>query len=73
MPGNDAFEVEGRIVEVYGNRTCLVGLPNGHQFTGFVTGRHQAAVGILQPGHRVRARLSPYDLSAGRIVDRIRD
>jgi len=71
MPGVDAFKVEGSVIAVYPNRTCLVGLANGHRLLGFVTGRNLATVGCLEPGHRVRLQLSPFDLSVGRILEKV--
>lgn len=71
MPGIDAFEVEGTVVEVHANRTFRVRLANGHCLTGFITSRHREVIGALEVGHRVRVRLSAYDLSVGRIFDRV--
>lgn len=68
MAGEDAFEVEGVVIEVLPNRTCRVELPNGHRLTGFVTGKMRPVFETLALGDKVRLKLSPYDLSAGRIV-----
>lgn len=73
MPGDDAFEVEGAVMEVAANGTFLVKLANSHCFTGYIPARRKAAVGELEPGNRVMARLSAYDLSTGRILNRIND
>jgi len=68
MPGTDAFQVEGLVMEVLANGTCRVQLSNGHQLLGFVAGRAKRNVVGLKPGARVRLQLSPYDLSEGRIL-----
>jgi translation initiation factor IF-1 len=68
MSGDDAFEVEGLILEALPNRTWRVELSNGHRLTGFVTGSMRAALDTLTPGSKVRLKLSPFDLSEGRIV-----
>ncbi len=67
MAGEDAFKVEGIIVEVLPNRTYWVKLANGHRLRGFVAGRAGAQV-VLSAGQKVRLVLSPYDLSEGRII-----
>ena len=68
MSRESAFEIEGRVVAVLSARTCRVELANGHQLVGFVAGR----AGLEGPGPRVgetvNLRLSPYDLSEGRIM-----
>lgn len=67
MAGEDAFKVEGIIVEVLPNRTYWVELANGHRLRGFVPGRAGARI-VLPAGQKVRLALSPYDLSQGRIL-----
>jgi translation initiation factor IF-1 len=68
MPEEDAFHVEGSILEALSDRTCRVVLSNGHTLLGFLTRRTQAELGSLYLGQRVVLKLSPYDLSEGRIV-----
>jgi translation initiation factor IF-1 len=67
MAREDAFKVEGVIVETLPNGTYRVGLSNGHQLLGFVTGKARA-VFRGEPGQKVMLQLSPYDLSQGRIL-----
>jgi translation initiation factor IF-1 len=68
MPGNEAFQVEGRVIEARPNRTFCVELGNGHRLTAFVAGRAKQNFSGLQAGDRVKLQLTPYDLSTGRIV-----
>ena len=68
MSGNDAFEVEGVIVEVQANGTYRVELANGHRLLGFVAGKRKQNQVRLATGDRVKLKLSSYDLSAGRIL-----
>ena len=68
MAGTSAFKVEGVVLEVLPNKTCRVELANGHRLLGYMTGKARSAVSRLVPGDRVRLELSPYDLSAGRII-----
>ena len=68
MPGTDAFEVEGVVLEALSDRTCRVALSNGHRLVGFLTRRMREALGSPQAGQRVVLQISPYDLSEGRII-----
>lgn len=68
MAGKDAFRVEGVIVEALPNGTYQVALANGHRLVGFVAGRKNAAVVKITAGETVTLQLTPYDLSAGRIL-----
>jgi translation initiation factor IF-1 len=64
----DAFVVEGLILDVLSERTCRVELANGHRLLGFLTGKARPAGASLAAGQKVRLRLSPADLSHGRIL-----
>jgi len=68
MPGADAIEVEGLVVEVLPNKTYRVELANGHRLVGFVTGRARLNFARFALGDKVKLAMSPYDLSEGRIV-----
>jgi len=68
MAGENAFKVEGRIVEALPNGTYRVALANGHRLLGFVAGKARQIHGRLAPGERVWLRVSPCDLSTGRIL-----
>ena len=68
MPGNEAFQVEGRVMEALANGTYRVELANGHSLTAFVAGRAKRNFAGLKPGATVKLQLTPYDLSAGRVI-----
>ena len=68
MPGDKAFQVEGRVIEALPNGTYRAELKNGHQLTAFVAGRAKRNFAGLKAGDRVTLQLTPYDLSAGRII-----
>jgi translation initiation factor IF-1 len=68
MPGDDAFKVEGRVMEVLPNGTCRAELKNGHRLTAFVAGRTKKIFVGLKTGDKVKLQLTPYDLSVGRIL-----
>ena len=68
MPGNEAFQVEGQVMEALANGTYRVELANGHRLTAFFAGRVKRNFAGLKAGDNVKLQLAPYDLSAGRIV-----
>jgi translation initiation factor IF-1 len=68
MLGNEAFQVEGVVIESRPNRTFCVELANGHRLTAFETGQARKRPASLAPGDRVKLQLTPYDLSVGRIL-----
>jgi translation initiation factor IF-1 len=68
MPGTDAFKIEGVVLEALANGTYRVELANGHRLLGFVAGRARSSHAGFAPGQTVKLNLTPYDLSAGRIL-----
>jgi len=68
MVGPNAFQVEGRVTETLPNGTWQVELKNGHRLTAFGAGKEKADLAGLKAGDTVKLQLTPYDLSAGRIL-----
>jgi translation initiation factor IF-1 len=68
MAAEEAFRVEGRVIEALPNGTYHAELKNGHRLTAFVAGRAKKNFAGLKPGDRVKIQLTPYDLSVGRIL-----
>jgi translation initiation factor IF-1 len=67
--GEEAFRVEGRVIEALPNGTFLTELENGHRLTAFLTGRDQKNfAGTIASGGTVKLQMTPYDLSVGRII-----
>jgi len=65
----DAFRVEGSVIESLPNGTYQVRLANGHCLTGFMSGRDRKQfAGKINAGDKVNLQLTPYDLSVGRIL-----
>jgi translation initiation factor IF-1 len=64
--------VEGTVIERLRNSRFRVELEGGHLVLAYVAGkvRHQASRILM--GDRVGLRLSPYDLTQGRIVYRLK-
>jgi len=67
MPGESAFTVEGVVTEVLSERTCRLKLANGHVVFGFVAGCRESPVN-LAAGQKLWLKISPYDLSEGRLI-----
>ena len=68
MPGANAIEVEGVVVETLPNKTFRVELANGHRVVAFLPGRARLRFLRFALGDKVRLAMSPYDLSQGRIL-----
>jgi len=66
-----AVEVEGKVAEPLPNAMFRVELDSGHQVLAHVPGRLRTNIIRILPGDRVRVELSPYDMSRGRITDRV--
>jgi translation initiation factor IF-1 len=72
MPKEDAIEVEGTVIEPLPNAMFRVELPNGHKVLAHISGKMRMHYIKSLPGDKVILELSPYDLSRGRIVYRVR-
>lgn len=70
MSREDAFQVEGVVIEALANGTWRVELKNGHRLLAFASARAREKIGTLCPAQKVRLKLSSYDLSTGRILDK---
>jgi translation initiation factor IF-1 len=68
MAGEDGFRIEGAVIETLGAGRFRVELANGHRLLGFCARTMRAASARLRPGDRVILKVSPCDLSKGRIV-----
>ena len=72
MPKEDTIEVEGKVIEPLPNAMFRVELPNGHRVLAHISGKMRMHYIKILPGDKVIVELSPYDLSRGRIVYRVR-
>jgi translation initiation factor IF-1 len=68
MGREQAFQVEGVVIEVLSNGTCWVELSNGHRLRAFAPGKTRVLAATLRAGDKVSLALSPYDLSEGRLL-----
>lgn len=72
MPKEEAIQVEGTVVESLPNAMFRVNLDNGHKVLAHISGKMRMHYIRILPGDRVKLALSPYDLSQGRIVHRMK-
>lgn len=64
--------MEGTVVETLPNTMFRVELDNGHTVTAHISGKMRKHYIRILTGDRVTVQLTPYDLSKGRIVYRVR-
>jgi translation initiation factor IF-1 len=69
VPGEDAITVEGTVIEVLGDELFRAKLANGHELIAHPTRHTRGRLGGLGVGGRVRLKLSPFDMSKGRILE----
>lgn len=68
----EAIEVEAVVVEPLPNAMFRVELENGHQVLAHISGKMRKHFIRILPGDKVLVELSPYDLTRGRIIYRLR-
>lgn len=72
MSREDAVRIEGIVREVLPNTMFRVELENGHKILCHISGKLRLHFIKILPGDKVAVELSPYDLTKGRIVYRIK-
>lgn len=72
MPKEEAVQVEGTIVESLPNAMFRVELANQHKVLAHVSGKMRMNFIRILPGDKVMLELSPYDLTRGRIIYRVK-
>nr|YP_009478230.1 translation initiation factor 1 [Adiantum shastense]AVP32696.1 translation initiation factor 1 [Adiantum shastense] len=72
MKKQNLIDMEGTVTESLPNATFRVCSDNGCQVLTHISGRIRRSYIRILPGDRVRAELSPYDLTKGRIIYRLR-
>ncbi len=58
-------------MEVLPNTLCQVELPNGHRILAYRSGPMRRSRVEISPGDRVKVEMSPFDMSKGRIMNRV--
>jgi len=72
MAKEEHIEMEGKVVETLPNTMFRVELENGHVVTAHISGKMRKNYIRILTGDSVKVQLTPYDLSKGRIVFRVR-
>ncbi len=67
----EIIKLEGTIAETLPSTTFKVKLENGHEILAHISGRMRVNYIRLLPGDKVLVEMSPYDLTKGRIVQRL--
>ena len=72
MPKEEAVQVEGTVAEALPNAMFRVQLANDHLVLAHVSGKMRMNFIRILPGDKVMCELSPYDLTRGRIIYRVK-
>ena len=70
MSSDELIEVTGIVLEQLPNAMFRVKLENNHIILCHVSGKMRMYYIRILPGDKVRIKLSPYDLTKGRIIFR---
>ena len=68
MAKDDEIELEGIVVESLPNTMFKVDIGNGHTILAPISGKLRMNFIRILPGDKVTVRMSPYDLTRGRIT-----
>ena len=71
--GKDAIEMSGVVKECFPNTTFKIICENGHELIAYLAGKMRRHYIKVLPGDRVMVEISPYDLTKGRIVRRLKE
>ena len=72
MAKEEAVQVEGTVVESLPNAMFRVELANNHLVLAHVSGKMRMNFIRILPGDKVMCELSPYDLTRGRIIYKVK-
>ncbi len=68
----DVIKMDGEVVESHPGATFRVKLDGGHEILAHISGKMRVHYIRLLPGDRVTVEMSPYDLTKGRIIHRLK-
>ena len=71
MAKQGVIEQKGEVIEALGNAMFRIELENGHKLIGHISGKMRTHFIRIMPGDSVVIEISPYDLSKGRITQRL--
>ena len=70
MAKEEAFLVQGKVMQALANTQFRVKLDNGHEIIAHIAGKIRKNFIRILPGDIVTVSISPYDLNKGRITYR---
>lgn len=72
MPKEEPIKVQGKIREVLPNGMFRVEIETGHNILAHLSGKLRIRYVKIVKGDKVTVEMSPYDLTRGRIINRLR-
>jgi len=72
MPSDDVIETEGMVTEALPNALFKIQLESGQEIVGHLSGKMRIHYIRVVPGDKVKVQMTPYDLTKGRIVQRLK-
>jgi translation initiation factor IF-1 len=72
MSKEEVIEIEGKVVEALPNAIFRVEVEGGHVVLAHLSGKLRIHYIKILPGDRVTVEISPYDLTRGRIIYRLK-
>ena len=72
MAKEDVIEMQGTVLDTLPNTMFRVELENGHVVVAHISGKMRKNYIRILTGDKVTVEMTPYDLTKGRIVFRVR-
>jgi len=72
MGKEEHIEMEGKVIDTLPNTMFRVELENGHIITAHISGKMRKNYIRISTGDKVTVEMTPYDLTKGRIIYRIK-
>jgi translation initiation factor IF-1 len=72
MTNDDKIELEGEVIEALPNALFKIHLESGQEIIGHLSGKMRIHYIKVVVGDRVKVQMTPYDLSKGRIIARLK-
>ena len=72
MSKQSSISMDGVVTEALGNSMFRVELNNGHELLCHISGRMRMNYIKILTGDKVSVEMSPYDLTKGRIIKRLK-
>ena len=73
MSKQSLIKQDGVIVEALSNAMFRVQLENGHEIIAHISGKMRMNYIKILPGDKISVEMSPYDLTKGRIISRLKN